>query len=106
MVYVIDIDNHILFSRVVKEKSWIKKLLFKRVYSYELHSWDKEEIAKMNKHYDKGDRIVLYTGRRGDIRRLTKIQLAMAGVKYHKLVMDKPVGIYVDKEARSSIDGE
>lgn len=102
--YVIDIDNHILFSKVIKETSWIKKIFFKREYSYELQSWDKEEIEKINLHYEGGDIIILYTGRKRDIRKLTKKQLAIAGVKYHKLVMNKPVGIYVDKESRRSID--
>jgi histidinol phosphatase-like enzyme len=53
-----------------------------------------KNIDKLNKMYDDGNTIVLWTARGStsqiDHRELTKKQLEIYGVKYHTLRMDKP----------------
>ena len=58
-------------------------------------------IAKLNRLYDQGHRIVIYTARGTKTginwRALTRRQLATWKVKYHKLFLGKPYAdIYVD----------
>lgn len=54
------------------------------------------EIDQVNREFEKGNKIIIFTGRGGDIRELTEKQLKEVGVKYHELIMDKPDGIYID----------
>lgn len=97
MTYVIDIDNHILFSDVIICQTCGR-------FSYILKKVDHDEIRKINQKYDDGDTIIFQTGRGWDIFNITKEQLAIAGVKYHCLIMGKPVGIYIDKESEKTIE--
>lgn len=94
--FAIDIDDNILFNDKIycPECGRVK---------YKLKKVDKEEIKLINKLYKKGHIIILYTGRNWDCYKLTKQQLKEAKVKYHELVMGKPQGIYVDKEAVKSV---
>ena len=54
----------------------------------------KENIDKINKLYDDGNKIVYYSSRGGttglDWTQLTKQQLDKWGCKYHELRLDKP----------------
>ncbi len=60
-----------------------------------------EVISKLNKLYDAGHSIILYTARGGttgiDWLKLTEHQLKEWKVKYHRLVMGKPAAdVYID----------
>ncbi len=61
----------------------------------------KTRISQVNKFYDEGHTIVLYTGRSSETRNLTTKWLKQHNVKYHELIMDKPIctdgnGRYID----------
>lgn len=56
-----------------------------------------EEIDMVNKYYDMGRTIILWTGRNWDKYELTLLQLKEIGVKYHQLIMGKPQGEYIDR---------
>jgi len=63
-----------------------------------------KNIAKINKLYDQGNSIILWTSRGGitgiDWRELTVEQLAKWGVKYHRLRMNKPFyDMFIDDKA-------
>lgn len=80
MIYLIDIDNTLCET-------------FERDYS---HSQPyPERIAAVNKLYDEGHTIKITTGRGSasgmDWEELTKLQLRQWGLKYHELIMGKPV---------------
>lgn len=67
-----------------------------------------EQIAKLNLHYDMGDKIVIWTTRGStsgiNWRDLTAQQLKDWGVKYHELRMDKPnYDILVCDKSRRSL---
>ena len=58
-------------------------------------------IAKINKLYDAGNTIILFTGRGAttglDWHELTEAQMKAWNVKHHRLIMGKPGGdVYVD----------
>jgi hydroxymethylpyrimidine pyrophosphatase-like HAD family hydrolase len=62
-------------------------------------------IDKINAMHDKGDIIVIQTGRHWNHLSLTKAQLDHWGVKYDSLVMGKPVGdVYIDDLSVKSVD--
>lgn len=98
MTFVIDIDETILFS----EREGCEEC--GRVV-YKFGSIDKKEINLINRAYDKGHIIILYTGRGWDYYELTKNQLAEAKVQYHELIMGKPIGIHIDKDAKTTMKG-
>ena len=56
-----------------------------------------EEIDMVNKYYDKGRTIILWTGRNWDKYEMTLQNLKDIGVKYHQLIMGKPQGEYIDR---------
>ena len=76
-----------------------------------------ERIAYINKLFDEGNRIILFTARgmgssNNDSNfaiqkweKFTQVQLQQWGVKYHKLFLGKPSGdIYVDDKAIRDTD--
>ncbi|MFC2059495.1 HAD hydrolase family protein [Chloroflexota bacterium] len=68
-----------------------------------------EEIEKINRLYDKGHRIIFFTGRGSttgiDWTDLTKKQLKSWQVKYHELIMGKPYAdIYIDDKAINAVE--
>lgn len=64
------------------------------------------EIKLVNKAYDNGFTIILFSGRGWDCFEKTQDQLKKFNVKYHSLVMGKPDGIYIDKtNANQSLKG-
>jgi hydroxymethylpyrimidine pyrophosphatase-like HAD family hydrolase len=96
MTFVIDIDGTLLISRSVDCDECYHT-------NYFIDKVDKKEIALVNKAAKKGHTIILYTGRGWDQYEITKEQLKKAKIKYHELVMGKPQGIYVDKDAITSL---
>jgi hydroxymethylpyrimidine pyrophosphatase-like HAD family hydrolase len=71
---------------------------------YELAVPFGDAIAAVNRLYDEGHVIQLYTARGSttglDLRPLTESQLAVWGVKYHELYFGKPTAdVYVDDRA-------
>lgn len=68
-------------------------------------------IAKVNKMYDDGHHITIWTARGMktgiDWRELTEKQLKDAGVKYHELRLDKPpFDLFIDDKVLNSRDWE
>jgi hypothetical protein len=62
-----------------------------------------EEIEILNRLYDAGNVIIIYTGRGWHNYHLTVGQLIVFGIKYHELLMGKPTGIWVDKDFKTSL---
>lgn len=58
-----------------------------------------EEIDILNKLYDKGNIIILHTGRHWNHYEITVKQCKDFGIKYHSIICGKPNGIYIDKDA-------
>jgi CMP-N,N'-diacetyllegionaminic acid synthase len=68
----------------------------------------KKNIDKLNKLYDEGNEIVLWTARGftsgKDWKLLTENQLKDFGIKYHELRLDKPYyDMFIDDRARSKL---
>lgn len=61
-------------------------------------------IEEINRQYESGHIIILWTGRHWDKLELTQLQLQKWGVKHHSLVMAKPYGdIYIDDKSVKSM---
>jgi hydroxymethylpyrimidine pyrophosphatase-like HAD family hydrolase len=93
MTYVVDIDGviiHSAFNPATRE--------------YVVCEIDHDVVEAINRRYEAGDEIILHTGRHWDNLRTTLDQLASAGVKYHSLVMGKPVGDYYIDDRNLSVD--
>jgi len=76
-------------------------------YHYAVPNYDKIKIV--NKLYNKGHNIVMWTARGAvsgiDWTELTKKQLSEWGVKYHKLKLDKPAfDLFVDDKALTTLE--
>lgn len=85
MNYVFDIDGTIFFSDYDPEEN-----------KYTLTGGNIELIKIINKLYDNGHLIILHTGRHWNHFKMTQKQLMGFNVKYHTLVMGKPVAdVYV-----------
>lgn len=68
-----------------------------------------EVIAKVNKLFEAGHRIILFTARGSTTGKnwseLTKNQMSLWGVKYHQLMFGKPeADIFVDDKGISAAD--
>jgi hydroxymethylpyrimidine pyrophosphatase-like HAD family hydrolase len=96
MTYVFDIDDTLFWS----DKYQCDKC--QRV-QYKMIRKDQKEIDLLNNAYDNGHTIILWTGRNWDCYDLTIKQLKEADIKYHQLIMGKPQGIYIDKDAVKSL---
>jgi len=96
--YIIDIDDTLLFSA----KTNCEKC--QRV-NYELSGNFQTEIEILNRLKAEGNTIILWTGRGWDCYQLTKDQLKTAGINYDELIMGKPQGIYVDRDALTTLEG-
>ena len=84
--FVVDIDGTIIYSHL--ETVGVVDL------GYEILGFNHKLIKKLNRLYDEGNTIVLHTGRHWNHLQLTISQLTKAGIKYHSLVLGKPVGDY------------
>lgn len=79
--YVIDIDN-----TICEETKPYKECLPRNTFIYNI-----------NKLYEQGHKIILFTARRKSDRKVTMKWLRENKVKYHKLILGKPSGDkYVD----------
>lgn len=95
MIYCIDIDGVICNNLPEAD--------------YEHRVPCRDVIAKVNRLYDGGHMIKIFTGRGSrsgiDWREFTEKQLKSWGVKYHKLIMGKPqADVYVDDRAVNAKD--
>jgi hydroxymethylpyrimidine pyrophosphatase-like HAD family hydrolase len=97
MTFVIDIDDTLIYSEKIQCKDCNR-------INYKTINIDYKEIDIINKLYEKGNTIILYTGRGWDSYQLTKKQLKEANVKFHELVMGKPQGTYIDKDSYKSLE--
>ena len=91
MIYAIDIDG-LLCNDMLGD--------------YEKSIPDYESISRVNKLYEEGNTIKIFTGRGSatgiDWREFTANQLDQWGVKYHELILGKPVcDVIVDDKAIS-----
>lgn len=61
----------------------------------------KPYIKRINKLYDEGNTVVLYTSRYPEDEEVTKTWLKENGVKYHRIIFGKfRADIYVDSNAK------
>ena len=70
-----------------------------------------ENITRVNRLFDEGNRIVYWTARGMKTginwRELTESQFAEWGIKYHELRLDKPAfDVFIDDRAINTIDWE
>jgi len=87
MTYCFDIDDTILFSDFDGE-------------SYYLRTANRKLVDKINRLYDNENEIIIYTGRHWKHLLLTIKQLKEISLKYHTLILGKPVAdFYVDDKA-------
>jgi hypothetical protein len=98
MTFVIDIDDTITASLAMKCAICGR-------YRYTYLSHNEKIVKQINDAYNAGNRIIIHTGRGWDIYDDTVVLLDHIGVKYHQLVMGKPVGKYIDADAKTSMDG-
>jgi hydroxymethylpyrimidine pyrophosphatase-like HAD family hydrolase len=96
MTFVIDIDDTIIFSR-----STLCAECGGPVYREEKIDFD--EVRRINNAYEKGHQIIVHTGRDWLQFEVTQKQLDRIGMKYHRLIMGKPHGIYIDKDSKKSL---
>lgn len=96
MTFIVDIDDTLLVS-----KKSLCSVCDKTRYSEPVY--DVEEIMDLQQLYREGNTIILHTGRGWPDYDLTVRQLELAGIPYHQLVMGKPLGIYIDKDAKTSL---
>ncbi|MDO9334286.1 MAG: hypothetical protein Q7T57_07180 [Dehalococcoidales bacterium] len=94
MIYCIDIDETLCHS-------------IEDDYAHSVPC--KEAIAKVNKLYEEGHHIKLFTGRGSwdnyDWRKFTEKQLETWGIKYHELILGKPhADVFVDDKAVNTAD--
>jgi hypothetical protein len=95
MNLIVDLDDNLLL--------YPNKTFENIIDKYNAAYPDKEEIRLLNDRHNKGDVIMIHTGRNWDKYHLTKEQLEKFNIKYHELVMGKPQGIYIDKDSYKSI---
>ena len=83
-----DIDDTILFSEMDQDGEYVLK------------KYDPAMVHIINKLYETKNEIIIYTGRHWNHLLNTEQQLKYIGLKYHSLVMGKPVAdFYVDDKA-------
>jgi CMP-N,N'-diacetyllegionaminic acid synthase len=86
--FVFDIDNTIIFSEVNGNGFYI------------MRGANVELLQKINQLYDQGHQIILHTARHWNHLKITQQQLERIQLKYHVLVMGKPVAdFYIDDKA-------
>lgn len=94
--FIIDIDNTLLLSER-------QDCTFCNGARYIEAKPIQDEIDAVNKRFNNGDTIILYTARSWSQYELTKQQLEQHRIKYTELIMGKPTGIWIDKDCYKSI---
>lgn len=65
----------------------------------------KDEIDKLNDlFFTHNIKIIIWTGRNWDCYQQTIEQMYKYGIQYHELVMGKPQGVYVDRDAKTTLE--
>jgi len=83
-IYAVDIDG----TLCEEQNEWWK---------YSSATPVKENIEKVNRLYEEGNTIVIFTARFSEDREVTTHWLKKNGVKFHKMVMDKfRADVYID----------
>lgn len=78
----------------------IDETIFRTDVGYNVRSANESLIKKLNELYESGNTIIIQTGRHWNHLLMTIRQLSDHGIKYHSLVMGKPVAdIYIDDKA-------
>lgn len=90
--FVVDIDNTLIESDITN-CDHCKRVSYSGALPID------EWVDRLNELYDDGCHITLWTGRGWDCEEITRQQLEEFGIKYHNLVMGKPLGVYVDRDA-------
>jgi hypothetical protein len=62
-----------------------------------------DEITKLNDLYRQGWIIILWSGRSWIHYEITVSQSKNFGIKYHTLLLGKPIGIYIDADAKTTL---
>ena len=62
-----------------------------------------DEITRLNDLYRQGWIIILWSGRSWIHYEITVSQLKNFGIKYHTLLLGKPIGIYIDADAKTTL---
>jgi len=76
-----------------------------RMYSRCLAEPKKDAVESINRLYDAGNTIIIYSARTWMEWEMTTAWLKKNGVKYHQLMMGKPVGdVWIDDRARQLDD--
>lgn len=96
MTFIIDIDDTILKSKIeiCKNCKYIQYINAMPI---------QKEIDMINKKFKEGHIIILYTGRGWNQYEITKQQLKQCRIKYTELIMGKPLGVWIDRDAIKSI---
>ena len=98
MIIYVDIDGTICTEINQRPKT---------KHHYELHKPLHDRIAIINKLYDDGHTVKIFTGRGSatgiDWRDFTSEQLEGWGVKYHELILGKPVCDYIIDDKNISL---
>ena len=68
--------------------------------AYDIIEFNKALILTVNKLYDEGHKIIIYTARHWDKMSMTMEQVQLSGIKFNLLTMGKPVAdFYIDDRA-------
>lgn len=71
---------------------------------YELSTPNKRMIEKINKCFDLGYILIIYTARHKEDMKLTNKWLKKNKVKYHDIIFNKPLGLYYIDDKNLSIN--
>lgn len=98
--YVIDLDGTLLKSdpKVIKVCPTCART------RYPVVTVVRDQVDAVNRLYQAGHTIIIWTSRAWDIYNVTVEQLRRMGLRYHELYMGKPAGIYVDADALRSLE--
>lgn len=88
MVYAVDIDG----TLCIDQHGWLE---------YEKAVPILENIEKINRLYDEGNTIIIFTARYSEGTVVTVEWLNKHGVKYHEIVFDKVIAnCYIDNDSK------
>lgn len=98
MTYIYDIDDTLLLypdtEKEPQNRGGIER------YGNEVPNI--KEINKLNNLY-KNNIIIIYTGRGYNQYDLTVKQLKKYKIKYHELIMGRPLGIFIDRDCKTTM---
>lgn len=97
MLFLVDIDDTLIRSKkdICPDCNHVKRYIDATPIQ--------EEIDLVNKAFDLGHTIILFTGRHWDKYDQTKEQTKEFGIKHDELVMGKPPGYIIDDMSSLSI---